>query len=100
MHPEYRQVMDIFYQYKKTNIVSIMLTIQCRQTQIVWRTQQLTTDGVTITEKDINCSANCDFAYITNAEIVYNTEPIVGEIIDFRLTKISLSSVFHDEKQS
>ena len=37
-------------------------------------------DGVTITEKDINCSANCDFAYIANAEIVYNTEPIVVKL--------------------
>ena len=37
-------------------------------------------DGVTITEKDMNCSANCDFAYITDAEIVYNTEPIVVKL--------------------
>ena len=36
-------------------------------------------DGVSITEKDINCSANCDFAYLTYSEIVYNTEPIVVE---------------------
>ena len=33
-------------------------------------------DGI-IKERDINCSENCDFAYITDAEIVYNGEPIV-----------------------
>ena len=38
-----------------------------------------TTDiaDVVIKEKDINGSENCDFAYITDAEIVYNSEPIV-----------------------
>ena len=37
-----------------------------------------TTDiaDVVIKEKDINCSENCDFAYITDAEIVYSGEPI------------------------
>ena len=34
-------------------------------------------DDVIIKERDINCSENCDFAYITDAEIVYNGEPIV-----------------------
>ena len=35
-------------------------------------------DDIVINEKDnINGSENCDFAYITDAEIVYNGEPIV-----------------------
>ena len=34
-------------------------------------------DDVVIKERDINGSENCDFAYITDAEIVYNSEPIV-----------------------
>ena len=34
-------------------------------------------DNVNIKAKDINGSENCDFAYITEAEIVYNGEPIV-----------------------
>mgnify|MGYP001794779635 CR=1 FL=1 len=35
-----------------------------------------TTDIDVIKERDINGSENCDFAYITDAEIVYNSEPI------------------------
>ena len=34
-------------------------------------------DDVIIREKDINDSRNCDFAYITDAEIVYNGEAII-----------------------
>ena len=34
-------------------------------------------DDAIIKERDINCNENCDFAYITDAEIVYNGEPIV-----------------------
>ena len=37
-------------------------------------------DDVIIKEKDINGSENCDFAYITDAEIVYNGEPPIAMI--------------------
>ena len=33
-------------------------------------------DDVVIKAKDINDGENCDFAYITDAEIVYNSEPM------------------------